>query len=73
MTFKNATDRLTECVRLADVAEELDVAENSIARARMDATSPNSRNPPPGWQAAIAKLARARAAELLELAEELDG
>lgn len=72
MDFKEATDQLTACVRLVQLADELGVAENSVARARMDPASPNSRTPPPDWESAIAKLARARAAELLELAEELE-
>lgn len=73
MDFRAATDRLTDCATLADVARELDVAENTVARARMDPASPNARNAPDGWEAAVAKLARARAARLLALAEELEG
>lgn len=72
MDFKTATDRLTKCHTFAAIARELGVAENSVLRARMDPSSANSRPPPAEWERGIAKVARERAAELLELAEELE-
>lgn len=71
MDFKAATDELTRCPTLDDVAAECQVAPNTIRRARM--TGDGSRPAPAGWERAVAKLARARAAELEELAAELEG
>ncbi len=74
MDFKEATDRITGLrVTLDDVASSMARESSSIAKARLDPDSTGYRSPPPGWEAAIAKLARARAAELVELAEELEG
>lgn len=71
MDFKEATDQLTRCPTLADVAEACGVAPNTVRRARM--TGEGSRPAPDNWRPALAKLARSRAAELEELAEELEG
>jgi len=38
----------------------------------MDPAATNYRRPPDGWESAIAKLARERAAELTKLAEALE-
>jgi hypothetical protein len=73
MDFKAASDRLTACITLADIAAASGGAESTIRQARLDRSTSSYRSPPDGWQAAIAKLARARAAELLELADSLDG
>ena len=73
MNFKDASDRLTECVTFSRVADSLGVAENTILRARMDRENPNARSAPSGWEKAIAELAGARARELVKLAEELEG
>lgn len=56
---------------LADIAAA-GVAPNSIRRARLDPTSRSYRKPPANWRAALAKLARERDDELVELANELD-
>lgn len=71
--FKEATDRATTArITLADIASTAGVSDNAIRRARLDPRSRDSyRSPPDGWQAAIAKLATERAAELTRLAEEL--
>ena len=72
MDFKIASDRATAaCITLADIAEAAGVPHQSMRRARLDPSTDSYRPPPDGWQGAIAKLARERAAELLELAEEL--
>ena len=74
MDFKRATDRATAaCITLADVAAASHVSDNKVRRARMDPNSPEYRSPPSGWEKAIARLARERAAELVKLAEELEG
>lgn len=54
-----------------ELAAELGVALNTVSRARMDPSSPNARTAPPGWEAAVAKLAERRGRESLKLANEL--
>ena len=73
MNFKGASDKLTAGVTLSRLAETMGVAENTVLRARMDPDNPNARSAPPGWEKAVAKLARGRARELLKLSEELTG
>ena len=75
MDFRKATDRATSaCITLAGIAAAAGVSDNAIRRARLDPRSGDSyRRPPDGWESAIAKLARERAAELVRLAEELEG
>jgi hypothetical protein len=71
LDFKEATDRLTARVTLAVIAEACGAHPNSIDRARLDPGSKNYRTPPPEWQSAVVRLARDRAKELLQLAEEI--
>ncbi len=74
MDFKAASSRATEtCITLSNIATACGVADNTVRRARMDPSSPNYRPPVPGWEKAIAKLARERAGELVKLADELEG
>lgn len=73
MDFVEATDRLTKGVTLADLAAELNASYGLIRQARMDPSSPSHRNPPPGWEAAVARLAEQRAEELLALKQRLSG
>ena len=72
MDYKQATDRLLERVTTSDVARELGVSQNAIVRARLDPTTRDFRPPPAGWEAAVARLAGERAAELLTLKQELE-
>lgn len=72
MDFNEATDRLTQGVSLADLARELRASYGLVRQARMDPASPSYRRPPDGWEAAVAKLAGIRAAELLRLKRELE-
>lgn len=72
MDYKEATDRLLERITTADLASELGVSQNAIARARLDPATRDFRPPPSGWQAAIARLAGERALRLLNLKEMLD-
>jgi hypothetical protein len=69
--FKEATDRLTERVTLADIAEACGSHPNSIDRARLEPGSKSYRTPPQGWETAVEQLARERGNELLTLANEL--
>lgn len=73
MDFVEATDRLTDCPSLRALAEEMGAAHGSIRQARLDPSSSSYRKPPEGWESAVAKLARERAAELVSLAGELEG
>ena len=74
MDFKEATDQLTDlCATLDDVAVAVGRAPSSVRKARLAPDSSSYRRPPPGWESAIAKLARERALELTKLAEELEG
>jgi len=41
-----------------------------VKQARMKAEG-GRRSPPPGWEAAVARLAREKAAQLLKLADRL--
>lgn len=73
MDFTTATDRLTACPTHQDIADTAGwTSVQTVRQARLDPSSSSYRKPPDGWQAAIAQLARERAGELLELAEELD-
>jgi len=69
--YREATDRLLERITTEDLASELGVPENAIARARLDPATGDFRPPPVGWQAAVARLAGERAARLLRLKTEL--
>ena len=69
--FKKATDLL--CLSAPEVAELLGSTPQSIRQARLDSKKAGHRQPPAGWEAKLAKLARERAGELVKLAEELEG
>ncbi len=71
MNFKTATDRLTDRVTADDIAKAFRVARNTVARARLDPSSPAYRSPPDSWQKVLARLALERSMELKALAEEL--
>ena len=73
MDFVRATDALTSCHSHNDVAKALDVSVQTVRQARMNPAADGHRPAPEGWQNAIAKLARARAAQLEALADELEG
>lgn len=72
MDYKEATDRLFERITAADLADELGVSQNAIARARLSPTTRQYRPPPARWRAAIAHLAGERAMELLRLKAEME-
>jgi hypothetical protein len=72
MDFKEATDRLTTGVTLADLARELGASYGLIRQSRMDRMSPSHRRPPPGWEKAVARLAGEQAKMLLQLKRELE-
>ncbi len=71
MDFNTASDRLTECITLSDIAKEANVSDATIRRARLKKDTKAYRNPPAIWRRVIARLARRRAKELERLAKEL--
>jgi transcriptional regulator with XRE-family HTH domain len=73
MDYKEATDRLFERITAAELAEELGVSQNAVARARLDPSTRDYRPPPHGWQTAVARLAQRKARVLLELEKGLAG
>ena len=73
MDFRAATDRMIPAITLADLSAELGMSEAAVRQARLDPESSSYRTPPPGWQRAVAKLARERGGELVKLAEALEG
>lgn len=70
--YKEATDRLFERITATDLATELGVSQNAVARARLDPTTRDFRPPHSGWRAAVARLADQRANELLKLKAVLE-
>ena len=74
MSFVEITDRLmANSVGLKEIADALGVSYSTVTATRLPEASSSHRNPPPGWEQAIAKLARERGGELVKLAEELEG
>lgn len=71
MDFKSATDRLGGCVTHVQLASALKVSVQRIRQARLDRDNIAYRNPPTGWETALAKLSRTRARELERLADLL--
>jgi len=69
--FITATDTLFAKTGPEDLAGELGCSAQTIRQARMDAEKPGHRTPPPGWEAAAARLARQKAAQLQKLADRL--
>ena len=73
MDFKTATDRLSAAkITADDIAEACGVVRNSIARARLDPSSPAYRSPPSNWRSTLAQLARERIEELARIAETIE-
>ena len=56
-----------------EAAKLLGSTSQSVRQARLDTGKAGHRRPPAGWERRIASLARERAAELVELADELEG
>lgn len=57
MKFRESTDRLFKCVSHADLARRLDVSVASVRQARLRADAKAHREPPEGWEKAVAVLA----------------
>jgi len=71
MDFKRATDALFDRVDHTDLAKALGVSVPLIRQARLDSAAAAHRSPPGGWEKAVRRLARERAARLTALAEHL--
>jgi hypothetical protein len=71
MDFKKATEELMAGMTRGEIAEALGVSEATVRQARLDETANAHRNPPGGWEAKVAKLARQRAERLARLADRL--
>ena len=56
-----------------DIAAAGGGIRSTVRATRLPVGSSSHRNPPAGWEKAIAKLARERGGELVRLAEELEG
>ena len=70
--YKEATDWLFERITAEDLAAELGVSQNTVARARLDPDTRGYRPPPAGWKQSAARLAGQRAADLLRLQQDLE-
>jgi hypothetical protein len=70
--FKRASDELRRPVTLEEIARECGVPVEDLRRAMLVEDSDAYRPPPPSWKEDLAYLARERAAELVELADELE-
>ena len=71
LDFKAATDALFTKTGAEELAAELHCSPQSIKQARMAEDSGGRRSPPPGWEAAAARLAKRRADHFKKLAERL--
>lgn len=71
MDFKKATDALFAPVTHQELADALGVSVATIRQARLSREALARRNPPEGWEGAVARLAEARAKRLAKLAERL--
>jgi hypothetical protein len=69
--FRTATDALFSKTGAEDLAAELHCSPQSIKQARMAEESGGRRSPPPGWEAAAARLAKRRADHFRKLADKL--
>ncbi len=73
MDFKRATEELMAGMTRGEIADALGCSEATVRQARLDDTANAHRNPPQGWEAKVAKLAKQRADRLARLADRLSG
>jgi hypothetical protein len=71
LDFKTATAALFAKTKPEDLAEALGCSAQTIRQARMAEGTKGHRSPPPGWEAATARLMRQKAAQLQKLADKL--
>jgi hypothetical protein len=70
--FKTASDELRRPVTYLEMANECGISVESLQRAMLEESSQAYVPPPRFWKGDLAFLARQRAAELVELADELE-
>ena len=70
--FKTAADELGRPITHQEMADECAVSVWSIRQAMLEEGSEGYLSPPRFWKGDLAYLARERAAELMELADELE-
>lgn len=71
INFRDATDDLLASISHEELAKVLGVSVPTVRQARLDPAAKAHRNPPDGWEAKVARLARAKAASLARLADRL--
>lgn len=72
MNFRDAIDRLGNRVTHEQAARALGVSVASVRQYRLSPEANAHRSAPAGWAEVLARLARSRARELNDLADELD-
>lgn len=70
MEFREALDVLG--IDAATAGEMFGVQAQTIRQMRLDPDKPGYRKPPEGWQATLAKVARARGREMDKVADRLE-
>jgi hypothetical protein len=71
MNFKEATDKLFDQIRHAELAKTLDVSVAAIRQARLDRSAKAYRAPPKDWEKAVILLAQERISQLRKLIDRL--
>lgn len=66
MDFREATDILMSPCGISHLARALGVSEATVRQARLPEGAKARRNPPKGWEDALAALAKERARLLLD-------
>ena len=72
MDFKTVVKALCTGSNHDDIADALNASYYSVKQALLPCESAGYRSPPQGWEKGLAGHARKRAAEMMQLAEQLD-
>ena len=70
ISFKEVADRL--CLSAEELAEMFGLRPQTIRQARLDPKSGGYREPPVGWELELAKIARTKSGEFLQLSADLE-
>jgi hypothetical protein len=70
-TFRMITDDLFLCVSHEEAAKAMGCSIALVRQARRDKDSPAFRNPPPGWEKAVLRLAEKQARHFQKLIEKI--
>lgn len=71
MNFKEASDKLFDCVNHETLAKSLGVSVASVRQARLKENAQAHREAPKEWQNAVIRLAEERVGHFRRLIEEL--